>query len=181
VTVSPARAECYNRSRFNPGGGVVKKVRETVEVPVGPVSTGILRAAEFLLLVFIGYFTLAYLRADQMSNPVWAWIYGAWAVLTLPLTLRWVLVGAADGRYASWGRLGVWLFRDPRPDHGARGWLLAVALVGLVAYPLVGGAYHLLTAPFSLRVVLALAVTVGLFLVDRLVVEPLARRRCGSV
>ncbi len=159
---------------------MAKKVREAVEVPVGPVSPGILRAAEFLLLVFVGYFTLAYLRADQMSNPVWAWIYGAWAVLTLPLTLRWVLTGAADGRYTSWGRLGVWLFRDPRPDHGARGWLLVVALVGLVAYPLVGGVYRLLTAAFSLRIVIALAIMVGLVLVDRLVALPLVRRRCGG-
>jgi len=159
---------------------VVKKVREAVEVPVGPASPGILRAAEFLLLVFVGYFTLAYLRADQMADPVWAWIYGAWAVLTLPLTLRWVLTGAADGRYTSWGRLGVWLFSDPRPDHGARGRLLVVALAGLVAFPLVGGVYRLLTAAFSLRVVIALAVTVGLVLVDRLVAVPLVHRKLGG-
>ncbi|HUT98435.1 MAG TPA: hypothetical protein VM054_05085 [bacterium] len=155
-------------------------VREAVEVPVGPASPGVLRALELLLLAFAGYFILAYLRPDQMADPVWAWVYGAWAVLTLPLTLRWVLVGAADGRYASWGRLGVWLFRDPRPDHGARGWLLVVALAGLVVYPLAGGVFRLLTAAFSLRIVVALAVLVGLVLVDRLVIEPLARRHCGS-
>jgi hypothetical protein len=160
---------------------VATNVRETVEVPVGPMAPGVLRAAEFILLVFAGYFTLAYLRADQMADPVWAWIYGAWAVLTLPVTLRWILVGAAEGRYASWGRLGVWLFRDPRPDHGARGWLTVVALAVLVAYPLVGGVVRLLTAAFSPRIVVALAVIVGLVLVDRLVVEPLARRRCGSI
>ncbi|OGD78925.1 MAG: hypothetical protein A2Y64_05195 [Candidatus Coatesbacteria bacterium RBG_13_66_14] len=159
---------------------MANNVRETAEVPVGPVTPGVLRALELLLLAFAGYFILAYLRPDQMADPVWAWIYGAWAVLTLPLTLRWVLVGAAGGRYASWGKLGVWLFRDPRPDHGARGWLLAVALVGLVAYPLVGGVLRLLTAAFSPRVVVALAVMVGLVLVDRLVIEPLARRRRGS-
>ena len=159
---------------------MANNVRETVAVPVGPVSPGVLRALELLLEIFAGYFTLAYLRPDQMSNPVWAWIYGAWVILTLPLTLRWVLVGAADGRYASWGRLGVWLFRDPRPDHGARGRLLAVALVVLVAYPLAGGVFRLLTAAFSLRVVVALAVLVGLILVDRLVIEPLVRRHCGN-
>jgi len=159
---------------------VATNVREAVEVPVGPASPGVLRALELLLLAFAGYFILAYLRPDQMADPVWAWVYGAWAVLTLPLTLRWVLVGAADGRYASWGRLGVWLFRDPRPDHGARGWLLVVALAGLVVYPLAGGVFRLLTAAFSLRIVVALAVLVGLVLVDRLVIEPLARRHCGS-
>jgi hypothetical protein len=155
---------------------VAKRVREAVDVPVGPVLPGLLRALEFALLVFVGYFVLLHLRPDQLSSPLWAWIYGAWTVLSLPLTLRWVLVGSAGGGYRSWGRMGVWLFRDPRPDYGARGPLTAVFLVVLVLSPFVAGLVRLLGGPFSLRLVVALAVLVGLVLVDRLVIEPLARR-----
>lgn len=159
---------------------MARKVRETVEVPVGPALPGLLRALEYTLLVFVGYFILMYLRPDQTANPLWAWAYGAWALLTLPLTLRWMLVGAADGGLRSWGRLGVWLFRDPRPDHGARGWLTVVVLAALVLLPLVAGIVHLLTGPFSIRVLVALVVLIGLVLVDRFVVEALVRRHVGG-
>ncbi len=157
---------------------MAKKVKESVNIGVGPALPGILRALEFVLLALAGYFILLYLRPEPHAIPVWAWIYGAWAVLSLPLVLRWMLVGSEAGEYRSWGRLAVWLFRDPRPDAGARRRLLVIAFLGLLLLPLAGVVIHLLSGPFSIRIIIALLFIVGLILVDRLVVEPLGRRYC---
>lgn len=157
-----------------------KKVRETVNVPEGPFGPALWRGLTLLALLFAGYYGLMFLRADRMAMPVHAWAYAAWAVLTLPWWLRWVLVGYCDGVYRAFGPPAGWLFRDPRPWAGLKRWLLWLTLAGLVLYPAVGMGLAL-AGGFSLRLLIALIVVVLTVLVNLLLLERYAARVCRAV